>query len=89
MDEILKNPQALLYAIIGGLLPAILWLWFWLKEEDADNPEPIGLIILSFIAGSLMVLIAIWMEKYSLNFIKENTTQIIVWASIEEILKFI
>lgn len=89
MTEILKNPQALLYAIAGGLLPAILWLWFWLKEEDSDSPEPIGLIILSFLAGSLMVLIAIWMEKFSLNFITENTTQIIAWATIEEMLKFL
>jgi len=35
-----------------------------------------------------MVLIAIWLEKYSLNFIKDNTTQVIVWAAIEELLKF-
>jgi RsiW-degrading membrane proteinase PrsW (M82 family) len=36
-----------------------------------------------------MVLVAMWMEKYSMGFIKENTTQIILWASIEEILKLI
>jgi RsiW-degrading membrane proteinase PrsW (M82 family) len=44
---------------------------------------------MSFILGGLIVFVAIWLEKYSLNFIKDNTTQIIVWAIIEELLKFI
>jgi len=58
-------------------------------EEDRDDPEPIGLIVISFILGAVLVLIAMWMEKFSLNFIKDNTTQIVVWAGIEEILKLI
>ncbi len=87
MNELSKDPKTILFAILGGALPAILWLWFWLYEEDRDEPEPIGLIIISFIMGGIMVLLAMWMEKYSLGFLKNNTTQIIVWASMEEILK--
>jgi len=86
MIEIFKDPKTLLFAIVGGALPAIFWLWFWLKEED-DNKEPRGLIILSFILGAIMVMIAIWMERYSLKFISDNTFQVIIWASIEELLK--
>lgn len=86
MIEIFKDPKTLLFAVVGGALPAIFWLWFWLKEED-DNKEPRGLIILSFVLGAIMVMIAIWMEKYSLNFISSNTMQIILWATIEELLK--
>ena len=90
MTELFKNPETLFYAVLGGAVPAILWLWFWLKEEDeADDPEPRGLIALCFILGGLSVLVAIWLEKFSLNFISDRTTQIIVWASIEEILKLI
>jgi len=88
MSEILKDPKTLIYAIFGGLVPAILWLWFWLKEEDNDEPEPVGLIVLTFLAGGIMVLIAIGLEKYSLNFIKDNTVQVVIWATIEELLKF-
>ena len=88
MINLLQEPKTFLFAILGGVLPAVLWLWFWLHEEDDQDPEPIGLIILSFILGGLLVFIAIWMEKYSLNFISEGTTKIIVWASIEELLKF-
>ena len=83
------DPKTILYAILGGALPAILWLWFWMYQEDRDEPEPVGLIILSFILGGVMVLVAMWMEKFSMTFIQDNTTQIIVWASMEEILKLL
>ena len=89
MSGLLTDPKTLLLAILSGLVPAIFWLWFWLKHEDGDEPEPIGLIIISFIVGGLFVLLAIWLEKYSLNFIKNDNLQIIIWAAIEELLKFI
>ncbi len=89
MSVIAQNPNAIVYAILGGVIPAVLWLWFWLYEEDSDDPEPIGLIIISFILGGVMVLFAMWLEKFSMGFIKDNTYQIIAWASIEELLKLI
>ncbi|MFA6514811.1 MAG: PrsW family glutamic-type intramembrane protease [Candidatus Paceibacterota bacterium] len=89
MIDFLKEPKIFLFAVLGGVIPAIFWLWFWLREEDNDEREPIGLIIISFILGGLIVFLAIALEKYSLNFIKDNQIQIILWASIEELLKFI
>lgn len=89
MIEFLKEPKIFLFAVLGGVVPAIFWLWFWLREEDGDEREPLGLIAISFILGGLLVLIAIWLEKYSLNFIKDSTTQTVLWAAIEELLKFI
>lgn len=90
MLDFFKESKNVILAILSGALPAILWLWFWLKQEDDEDPEPIGLIILSFIVGCLMVLLAIWMEKFSLNFIGNNSNlQIIVWATIEELLKLV
>jgi RsiW-degrading membrane proteinase PrsW (M82 family) len=88
MIELLQDPKILLLAILSGAIPAIFWLIFWLKQEDADDPEPVGLIIISFILGGLLVFIAVWLEKYSLNFIKDKTIQTIIWAIIEELLKF-
>jgi len=58
------DPQIFLYALLGGILPAILWLWFWLKE-DAKKPEPRGLITLSFVAGMLGVFIVFPIEKFA------------------------
>lgn len=88
MEELFQNPKTLIFAIAGGILPAIFWLWFWLKQEDHEQPEPIIMIMMSFILGGLFVFIAIALEKLALNFIKNDTEQIIIWASIEEILKF-
>lgn len=89
MIDLLQNPKIIILAILSGAIPAIFWLWFWLKEEDSDDPEPIGLVIISFILGGLIVFIAVALEKYSLNFIKDNTVKIIVWATIEEVLKLL
>ena len=84
------DPKNLILAILSGLVPAVFWLWFWLKHEDRERPEPTGLIVLSFIVGGLVVLLAIFLEKYSLNFLDKNSDlKIVVWAIIEEVLKFI
>lgn len=88
--EILIEPKNLIIAIISGAVPAILWLWFWLKQEDSEKPEPFGLIALTFFVGGLLVFIAIALERYSLHFIENDTTsQIILWATIEEVLKLL
>jgi RsiW-degrading membrane proteinase PrsW (M82 family) len=87
MSNLLQNPKILLYAILGGLVPAVFWLWFWLRQEDDEEREPKILIAASFILGAVMVLIAIALEKYSLHFVDSHNGQVVVWASIEEIVK--
>ena len=52
------NLEVLLYVFLGGLVPAILWLWFWLREDSA-HPEPRGLIVITFIAGMVSVVLTI------------------------------
>ncbi|MEK7139753.1 MAG: PrsW family glutamic-type intramembrane protease [Patescibacteria group bacterium] len=81
------SPETLLYALLGGILPVLLWLWFWLKE-DAHHPEPRGLIMLSFIAGMAVIAIAIPLEKLAYNALPDRTHLLIAWAVIEEMLKF-
>ena len=81
--------KTIVFAILGGAVPAIFWLWFWLGEEDKKKPESPALIILSFILGALAVIFAIWLEKFSLSYISDKTIQIITWAGIEEILKYL
>jgi protease PrsW len=87
MLEFIIEHKIYLLAIASGVIPAIFWLWFWLKE-DSDEPEPIGLIIICFILGALLVFVAIWLQRYTLDLLPNNTNRIIVWASIEELLKF-
>ncbi|OGI88459.1 hypothetical protein A2995_01510 [Candidatus Nomurabacteria bacterium RIFCSPLOWO2_01_FULL_33_24] len=77
------------YAILGGLIPSFLWLWFWLKE-DKEKPEPKGLLALTFILGIVVVIIILPLEKLvSGIFVNNNNIAIVIWASLEEIIKYL
>ncbi len=52
-----------LVAVAGGFLPAIFWLWFWL-QEDHKKPEPIRLIMKTFIVGGFFITLAFLLEKF-------------------------
>lgn len=58
----LTNGQAFLFSFAAGVLPALLWLWFWLKE-DREHPEPRTLITLAFCGGMITALAAVPVEK--------------------------
>lgn len=75
------------YAILGGVLPALLWLWFW-NKEDKKNPEPLRLIIAAFLIGMVAVVASIPLEKLAVS-ILAGTAVVIAWAAIEEIVKFV
>jgi len=80
--------DTLIYAFIGGLLPALLWLWFFLKE-DSRCPEPKPLIILTFIAGMLSVLFVLPAEQFMQAIIPAGLGLVVVWAFIEELFKYL
>ena len=73
-------------ALIGGLAPALFWLWFWLRE-DKKRPEPYKLIILTFVSGMVIVPATLLLQKYALE-LYSGTTLIIIWVTIEEVLKY-
>lgn len=73
-------------AILGGVLPAVFWLWFWLRE-DSKKPEPTGLIIRTFVAGMAVVPLALPLQKLSVDLFT-GATLITVWVVIEETLKY-
>jgi RsiW-degrading membrane proteinase PrsW (M82 family) len=55
--------STLFFALLGGVLPALLWLWFWLRE-DRLHPEPRSLIVQSFLFGMAAVLLALPAEQW-------------------------
>lgn len=81
-----------IYALLGGILPALLWLIFWLRE-DKKNPEPKSLVLRTFVLGMLAVgviaVFAILFEERALSITRQLSVYSIIWlALIEEILKF-
>lgn len=81
--------KQLIYAVLGGMLPAIAWVIFWVNGEEDDTKEPTLAIILTFIIGMLAVLLAIPAEHFVQSYISDQKLTTIVWAGIEELLKFI
>jgi RsiW-degrading membrane proteinase PrsW (M82 family) len=88
VDNIFQNPKVLGLAVVEGIIPSLLWLWFWLRE-DKEDPEPGGLIAFCFVAGMILVILAIPIQKFVQNIITSSGWQLILWASIEEILKYL
>lgn len=81
------QPTHLVFAFIGGLIPALVWLWFWIREDD--HPEPLRLITLSFIAGMIIVPFVIPLQKFALELYKEGSFMLIfAWAIVEEVYKY-
>jgi len=78
----------ILIAIVGGVLPSLAWLWFWLRE-DSTHPEPRRLIALAFLAGMATVAVAVPIEQYVAQFIHSETLIFTAWSSIEEVLKYV
>ena len=82
------------FSIILGLLPAIVWLIFFL-QEDRSKPEPKGMIISTFIVGGLITLVVLQLQIYFQEFtnlwgLKEyNSLNVFFLAGIEEFLKFL
>jgi len=73
-------------AFLAGLIPMLFWLWFWLRE-DRKNPEPIILIIITFIAGMAVVPIALPLQKIAID-IYNGSNVMFVWVIVEEFLKY-
>jgi protease PrsW len=69
-------------------LPALAWLWFWLRE-DSKHPEPRRLIALAFVAGMISVAVAVPIEKFVQGFLVSTTVIFTAWSIIEELLKYL
>lgn len=81
-----ENPYIL--APFLGILPALIWLWFWLKEDI--HPEPVKMITLSFLGGMLAVVLVLPLQKIVYDLIgSSDYYAFFLWATLEELFKFI
>ena len=88
MALLTTNPKLLVIAFLGGLIPSLLWLWFWLKEDD-KHPEPKSMLSIVFIMGMLAVMVVLPIQKFIQTHIGSSNLEVILWASAEEILKYL
>lgn len=80
----------LFISLIGGILPALVWLWFW-RKEDRLHPEPRRQVAIVFLCGMLAVLLVLPLEKFIYYLVGNNITPstIALWALAEEFFKFL
>lgn len=85
----IPSPETFFFALAGGILPALLWLWFWL-QEDRLHPEPRSMIIRTFIMGMIAVPLVLPLEQFIQNRYASGTVLVIfLWACSEEIFKWL
>lgn len=77
---------AVLIAVLGGILPALLWLVFWLLEDRCD-PEPKRYIFFCFVAGMIAVPLVLPIEQQLAHYFS-GSPLLFLWASVEELFKF-
>lgn len=83
------NVDPFIFALLAGILPAFLWLAFWLRE-DWQHPEPNRLVLKTFLLGMLSVAITIPLQQWVADaFAAAFVIQIVLWALIEESFKFL
>ncbi len=80
--------ETALFAFLGGILPALVWLYFLLKE-DTRCPEPKSVVMLALIAGMLAVPLVLPLERIAVLVLPAGLPVIIAWAAIEETAKYL
>jgi RsiW-degrading membrane proteinase PrsW (M82 family) len=87
MAFLINNPQILVFSLLGGIIPSLLWLWFWLREEEGSESN--ALLAIIFFMGMVSVIVVLPIEKLIQTTISSNTGQIILWSSAEELIKYL
>lgn len=57
-----QNLTVFAYALLGGLVPGLFWLWFWLHEKHEHN-EPRTVIVKVFLLGMMAVFLSYLLQR--------------------------
>jgi RsiW-degrading membrane proteinase PrsW (M82 family) len=76
----------IILAFLGGLLPVLLWLWFW--EHEDKHPEPKKIVFLAFVGGMIGVVVSLVFESSTAHLFSNFNFTLFIWAAIEELSKF-
>jgi RsiW-degrading membrane proteinase PrsW (M82 family) len=85
----ISDTNVLIFSLLGGIIPAFFWLWFWIRE-DRLRPEPKLAILSSFLGGIIAVLLALLFELIIYYLLVDASAPIdfkspaIFWAPLQE-----
>ena len=80
-----------IFILISISLPILIWLFFWIRENKDNNPEPKNFILKTFIIGNITALLSLFIQglllKYGIVY-KNDDSGLFLFALIEEVVKF-
>ncbi len=77
--------NTLLWALVGGIIPTFLWLWFWFNQTK--RPEHTGTISIMYILGMVCVFIVIPLNNIIEHSQLPQSQYLLAFAAVEEITK--
>ena len=78
------NWNIFLFAFLGGIIPAVVWLIFWLME-DYKRPEPKRLILRAFFLGMIAVILVLpFQQSVDTIFPGLGLVAFLLWSILEE-----
>ena len=81
-------PLDALLAFLGGVCPALVWLFFW-RMEDRCQPEPKRFIFYAFVAGMVAIAPTLELQSLAQDYLAPYSLGLLgVWALIEEVMIF-
>ena len=75
--------STILIAAITGIIPALVWLWFWL-QEDWQHPEPKRLLGIAFLGGVLAVVASFFAESWFARYAPTESFEFIAGSAFIE-----
>ena len=95
MAQIMQNPAFLISALVLAVLPSLVWLFFYLKEDD--HPEPRRWLFIIFLMGVALAPLVIFLEMVLAKFFgylnlpqAAETMMLLIFIAplVEEIAKY-
>lgn len=80
------NLTTLLYALAAGIIPSLIWLFFWTREDHSHEPKK--LLTGLFLCGMLGTIVALFGEKIIASYGPDTFHKYLYWAILEEFIKF-
>ena len=83
-----QDPNTLALGLVAGLIPALLWLFFWTRE-NSEFPKQSGILFKAFLCGAIAVMAVLPVQEYIATLSNNMSVLNVLWAASEEVLKYL
>ena len=77
--------KTLLWALVGGIIPTFLWLWFWFNQ--VEKPQSTGFLSLLYILGMVCTFVVMPIDALIQQSGLDQKEYLLMFALVEEVMK--